>query len=85
MDELWRKSACDLAGLIAGGRVMIEGVVSARGIASTNSRAGGGAGGSIWITAGVITGAGIIRANGGNGQDNGWNNYAGGGSSVPMR
>lgn len=54
--------------ITAGGNVNIDGMVSANGADATNSRAGGGAGGSIWITATNVNGAGIITANGGAGE-----------------
>lgn len=53
--------------IFAGGKVDIEGVVSADGANATNSRAGGGSGGSICISAGIVSGAGSISANGGAG------------------
>ena len=42
-------------------------------------------GGLARISAAVLHLDGAIRANGGNGQDNGWNNYAGGGSGGGVR
>ena len=48
--------------------VTIHGMVSANGQNGVNSRSGGGAGGSIWITAQSLTGNGTISANGGNGE-----------------
>ena len=51
-----------------GGNCVLNGVVSADGQSATNSRAGGGAGGSVWITAATISGAGQITAQGGAGE-----------------
>jgi len=54
--------------IFSGGTVDIEGAVSANGTDATNSRAGGGAGGSIFISAANLTGLGNITANGGAGE-----------------
>jgi len=54
--------------ITAGGTVNIDGVISANGADATNSRAGGGAGGSIWIIATNVTGTGTVMANGGAGE-----------------
>jgi len=61
--------------IAATGDVDIDGVISANGIAATNDRAGGGSGGSIWITAASVSGVGSIAANGGDGAPT----YGGGG------
>ncbi len=61
--------------LDATGTLTLDGTVSADGA----SAAGGGSGGSIWITAGTITGTGSIKANGGNGLNDMWD-VGGGGS-----
>jgi hypothetical protein len=53
--------------------------VSADGRGAGNSYAGGGAGGSLWITANGVSGGGIISANGGNGSVYGG---AGGGGRI---
>ena len=47
---------------------ILNGTLTANGQNATNSRAGGGAGGSIRITAPTITGNGMLRANGGAGE-----------------
>jgi hypothetical protein len=52
----------------AGGTVNIDGLLTVNGADATNSRAGGGAGGSIWITANNFTGTGMLTANGGGGE-----------------
>jgi hypothetical protein len=54
--------------LVAGGVVTIDGAILANGADGTNSRSGGGSGGSIWITAQSLTGSGTISANGGAGE-----------------
>jgi hypothetical protein len=50
------------------GALTINGTVSANGNAGLFPGAGGGAGGSVWLTAGTLSGQGVIRANGGAGQ-----------------
>ncbi len=57
------------------GTLTIDGTVSANGA----NAAGGGSGGSIWVTAGTIAGAGTIMAHGGNGLNDMWD-VGGGGS-----
>jgi hypothetical protein len=52
---------------MASGNVEIDGIISANGQAATNSRAGGGSGGGIWISAPSVSGAGSVAANGGAG------------------
>ena len=52
----------------AGGTFIINGTISADGANGTNSRSGGGAGGSIWITAQLVSGSGAISAQGGAGE-----------------
>ena len=52
----------------AGGIFLINGTISADGANGTNSRSGGGSGGSIWITAHNLSGSGIISAQGGAGE-----------------
>lgn len=54
--------------LSVGGALLVNGVISADGLAATNSRSGGGSGGSISITAQTIAGTGFISANGGEGE-----------------
>ena len=51
-----------LVRIVAGGTLLIDGMISANGADATNSRSGGGSGGSIWLTAQSISGAGLIRA-----------------------
>ncbi|HEY9172944.1 MAG TPA: hypothetical protein VI136_11715, partial [Verrucomicrobiae bacterium] len=50
------------------GNLTLEGDISADGQNGLTSRSGGGAGGSVWITAQSLTGNGTISANGGNGE-----------------
>jgi len=54
--------------LTVGGLFEISGTVSANGADATNSRSGGGAGGSIWLGASVFKGNGSISADGGAGE-----------------
>ena len=57
-----------LARLIVSGETRIDGSVSANALNATNSRSGGGSGGSIWITTDRFSGSGSITAHGGNGE-----------------
>ena len=63
--------------LIANGDLLVDGSVSANGISPAAPNAGGGSGGSVWLTAGTLKGSGIISANGGSG--NGLGGGGGGG------
>ena len=49
------------------GKLQLDGRISAQGLAPTNANAGGGAGGSIWLSAGTLAGAGVLSVNGGAG------------------
>lgn len=49
------------------GALTINGNVSANGDSGLQDESGGGSGGSVWITAGTLSGAGTISATGGNG------------------
>ena len=51
--------------IVASGDLILDGLISANGADATNSRSGGGSGGSIWLSARTITGAGVLAANGG--------------------
>ncbi len=51
--------------LIVGGTLAVSGTISADGENSPGADAGCGAGGSVWITAGSVTGSGVVRASGG--------------------
>lgn len=66
-----------VARLIISGTLTVEsgGLVRSEGFAGTPNRAGGGSGGSVWITCGTLAGAGAIIASGGFGYD-----YGGGGA-----
>ncbi len=59
------------------GTLVINGRISANGTAGLGDGSGGGSGGSVWVNAGTLAGAGLISANGGNGSGIGL--YAGGG------
>ena len=54
--------------LTVSSNALINGTISANGADATNNRAGGGSGGSVWITAQSIAGAGTITAHGGAGE-----------------
>lgn len=66
-----------------GGLFDLAGSVTAAG--ADGWKAGGGAGGSLWIEAGTLAGAGAIAANGGNaGTVDGWPAHGGGGGRVAV-
>ncbi|MGH7954082.1 MAG: hypothetical protein ACREFE_19475, partial [Limisphaerales bacterium] len=54
--------------LIVGGALDVNGRISANGTGWQISGAGGGAGGSLWLSAATLSGSGTISANGGNGE-----------------
>ena len=59
------------------GTLNVDGRISAAGGTATNSNSGGGSGGGITLTAGTLSGSGVIAANGGAG--NGLGGGGGGG------
>ncbi|MCC6322156.1 MAG: hypothetical protein IT438_12055 [Phycisphaerales bacterium] len=65
--------------LSIGGSLVVNGHISADGSGSGNDRWGSGSGGSIWITAGVVSGTGTIHADGGR------TNYCGSGAGAGGR
>ena len=70
--------------LSVAGTLRLDGVLSADGAAYRDccGNAGGGSGGSVWISAGTLTGAGSITARGGTGGGGGG---AGGGGRIALR
>jgi subtilase family serine protease len=64
--------------LTVAGTLRVDGLISAAGY--WNWDGGGGAGGSIWLTAGQLTGSGTIQANGGNPANGG----GGGGGRIAL-
>ena len=62
------------------GALQVDGRISSAGGAGASSNAGGGAGGGIVLTAGTLTGSGVIAANGGAG--NGLGGGGGGGRII---
>lgn len=62
--------------MIVDGRLTLDGRLSANGRTNPPDNAGGGSGGSIWLTAGSLSGAGVIAADGGPGE---WVEGGGGG------
>jgi hypothetical protein len=54
--------------LVVGGRMQLDGRLSVDGLKGVPNNAGGGAGGSIWLTAGTLAGGGVLTANGGVGE-----------------
>ncbi|MBW1859798.1 MAG: hypothetical protein JRI70_06910, partial [Deltaproteobacteria bacterium] len=65
-----------------GGTITIDGTVSANGYAHFGDRAGGGAGGSVWLITGTLEGSGAITADGGNG--NGTEGGGAGGGRISL-
>ena len=69
--------------ITAGGAITLQGKILANGgsdvSGSGDYEVGGGAGGSIWLTAELLAGAGLIRANGGGGDMDGDSGGGGGG------
>jgi hypothetical protein len=66
--------------LIITNAIAIEGIIDASGLNGSGGRSdGGGAGGSVWITAASISGSGSIIANGGNGSHSVYGDGGGGG------
>ncbi|HEX7653736.1 MAG TPA: carboxypeptidase regulatory-like domain-containing protein, partial [Verrucomicrobiae bacterium] len=64
------------------GSLTINGSLSAAGNAASQVRAGGGAGGSVWLNAGTVNGAGYLGAPGGNGDF--WTGGGGGGGRIAV-
>ena len=62
------------------GTLTVDGTISADGVMG-GTNAGGGSGGSIWIDAGSLEGAGIVSANGGSAQPDGG---GGGGGRIAI-
>jgi len=54
--------------LTVAGQLTVDGLVSAKGGDGLQDNAGGGSGGSIWLSARKLAGAGQIAANGGGGE-----------------
>jgi len=67
--------------LIVGGELLVDGRIEADGWPSTGGAAGSGAGGSLWIDAASLAGAGQITASGGDSPGNGG---GGGGGRVAV-
>lgn len=65
-----------------GGTLELDGRISADGNPGLNDNSGGGAGGSVWITAGALSGSGRISASGGMGEPYG--GAGGGGGRIAM-
>lgn len=64
-----------LVRLVITGDLLLDGSISCNGLAAASTNGGGGSGGSVWITAHRVVGAGTITVNGGDGRD-----FGGGGS-----
>ena len=67
--------------LVAGGAFTVNGAVTANANTITGFN---GTGGSIWISAGSLTGAGKIQAHGGGITDTSWSGYTSGGGRVAI-
>jgi hypothetical protein len=63
----------------------VNGSISANGKAALVDGAGGGAGGSVWLTARQFDGFGLITANGGQGEDSGGGGGGGGRIAINAR
>ena len=61
------------------GLLLLDGRISAEGSPAITEGSGGGSGGSVWVTAGTLAGAGTISANGGPGNGFGLTGGGGGG------
>jgi hypothetical protein len=70
--------------LTATGGLELDGMLSANGSAGVGQASGGGSGGSIWVTAGTISGSGIITANGGAGEPSLGGGGGGGGGRIAL-
>ena len=68
--------------LKVGGMFNVRGIVSADANPAVQDASGGGSGGSIWVTAGAITGDGAITARGGDGEP--FNGGGGGGGRIAL-
>jgi hypothetical protein len=69
--------------LVVGGTMRVDGTVSANGASAVSDDAGGGSGGSIWITAHSFAGAGFFSASGGAGEPS--NGGGGGGGRISLQ
>jgi hypothetical protein len=65
--------------ITVGRTLAVNGIISANGKPGTASGSGGGAGGSLWLTAGTLSGSGKISADGGDGEPTGHGGGGGGG------
>jgi hypothetical protein len=54
--------------MTVGGSLTVNGLLTTDGTAGLQDDAGGGSGGSLWLTAGAIGGSGLISAKGGSGE-----------------
>jgi hypothetical protein len=71
--------------LNVGGILTVDGQLSADGDPAMQDNAGGGSGGSIWVTTGTLAGNGLISADGGQGDFFGGGGGAGGRIAVYSR
>jgi len=67
------------------GTLTVNGEISANGNSALFEAGGGGAGGSLWLTARQINGLGLIAANGGDGEDSGGGGGGGGRIAIYSR
>jgi hypothetical protein len=67
--------------ITVGGTLSIDGLIAADGADAPGYRAGGGSGGSVWLTASRLAGTGDILSNGGQGNENGG---GGGGGRIAV-
>jgi hypothetical protein len=65
--------------------IIIDGTIDASGLNGSGGRGdGGGSGGSVWITAGNISGSGSVQANGGSGSNTYYDGGGGGGGRISL-
>jgi hypothetical protein len=66
-NQLYSGAGGGIIRLSVSGTLLVDGRISAAGLGALSPNFGGGAGGSIYLTAGTLAGAGVISANGGAG------------------
>ena len=77
----WAVRAAGTFELQVNGTLQVDGRISARGLPGIGASAGGGSGGAINLSAGILAGSGLISANGGAGNAQGG---GGGGGRIAI-
>ena len=70
--------------LTVSGTTTLDGNITADGINTNGNAAGGGSGGSVWLTTASLAGSGTISADGGRGENNNGAGPGGGGGRVSV-